>query len=269
MAQMHELLEELARITGRHPETLTHNMRLLRTAGHVQAGRRGVLSQVEAKSAANLLIGCMSGVQPADTPRAVEVFSGLRPLRKGGFKQGFPTLGFVAKADTFGQALEQLLLLGPRLKREALVLLTVLFDRVPTEQLLDLRFFEIELLLQRQPAPYAKLTLEAVNEQGLYTHCFSQEWVTDSAKFMSGFYKPEMAAQTDLRTQTSITHRSIFRIGDLLAADSTEEQTDEASRIERKAGLQGQRHAGTTDQGGSREPRSYGYGESGLRLPQD
>ncbi|MBB3018609.1 hypothetical protein FHR70_001663 [Microvirga lupini] len=269
MAQMTEILEELSRLTGRHPEAMNHVMRTLRTSGHVETGRRGVTSNVSAKSATSLLIACLSGVQPADTPRAVEVFTGLRPLRKGGFGQGIAALELIAKADTFGQALQELLWLGPHLKREAMTLLALIFDKVPADQLLDLRFFEIELLLQRQPAPYAKLSLEAVNENGVYTHCFSQEWICDSSKLMSGFYAPEMKAQTDLKTQTSISHRSIFRIGDLLAADSTEEQShDEVARTEGKAVEEDRRHAAAAAHGRERKPGSQHHRGVNIRLPQ-
>jgi hypothetical protein len=268
MAHMAEILEELARLTGRHPEALAHIMRTLRTAGHVQTGRRGVTSQVEAKTAANLLIACLSGVQPADTPRAVEVFTGLRPLRKGGFGQGFSVLNYIAKADTLGQALEELLLLGTRLKVEVAVMLAQLFDKIPIEQAFDLRFFEIELLLQRQPAPYVKLTLECVNEHGLYSHQFSQEWICDSSKLMAGYYKRESAARTDLKVQNSISHRSIFRLADLLATDSTKETSDETARTAGEACPEGRGHAADAAEGGTGKPRSIGWRESGLRLGQ-
>jgi hypothetical protein len=140
MAQMPELLEELARLSGRNPETLNHIMRTLRTAGHIQAGRRGMVNHVDAASAASLLIACLADVRPAETPRAVEVYSGLKPRSKGGFGKSFPTLDFVAKSDTFGQAIESLLLLAPRFKQEALTILLALFDEVPPEDLLSLEF---------------------------------------------------------------------------------------------------------------------------------
>jgi hypothetical protein len=266
---MLELLEELARLTGRHPEALNHVMQTLRTAGHVQAGRRGVISHVEAKSAASLLIACMSGAQPSDTPRAVEVYSGLRPRRKTGFGYGFPSMEFVAKADTFGQALETLLLLGPRLKREAMALLLLLFDVVPPEQLLSLEFFEVEITLQK-PVPYARMTLRAANEQGFYTDTLEQEWTVDSDRLTAGYYAPEIKARSDMRTETSINHKAIFRLGDLLAADRTKEHDDEeASRVERTPQPEGRGHAGADHEGGERKPGgSYGYRESGLRLTQ-
>jgi hypothetical protein len=227
-----------------------------------------MVNHVDAASAASLLIACLADVRPAETPRAVEVYSGLKPRNKGGFGKSFPTLDFVAKSDTFGQAIESLLLLAPRFKQEALTILLALFDEVPPEDLLSLEFFELTITLQR-PVPYVRMTVSAINDSGLCSHKFSQEWTVDSEKLRAGYYKPESRARTDLRTESTITHKTIFRLGDLLAADSTKEHDDEeASRTAGSAQPESRADATAARQGGSREPRSYGYRDSGLRLTE-
>jgi hypothetical protein len=272
MALMAEILDELSRLTDRQPEALAHLMRTLRTANLVETGRRGVTSQVTAKSAANLLIACLSGVQPVEAPRLVEVISGLRPLRRGGIGRGyFPTLELASHCETFGAALTLLLEQAPCCKVQASACLLLMFGKIDPSQMIkgdiDL-LFSLEIMVQRRPAPYACMTLRSPNGVGIEVTDFTVEWTVNSEKLMSGYYAPELKAQRGLRTQTSITHREIFRFGDLLAADSTEEKTHETARVEREAVEEDRGHAADPAEGGTGKPRSIGYGESGLRLSQ-
>jgi hypothetical protein len=270
MTQMPVLLEELAHLDGRPVETLTHIMRTLRASGQVETGRRGLRSHVSSKSAANLLLALMSGAQPADTPKAVAAYGSLKPMRCSlPHKACFRSIQEVAEAETLTGALVVLIERAPALKRAATTLLAMAYNNLGpedlTERSIDL-LFSVELTISR-PAPNATLTLRSPNDLGLEVTEFEHQWVMDAKLMQQGFYADQFKAATDLRTQTTITHRSIFRIGDLLAADSTEEHDDETTRIEGEASPESRGDAGDARQGGSGKPRSIGYRESGLRLP--
>lgn len=233
MTRLPPFLHALAATTGVPFETLQVTARKLRDTGYLPASKRGVGAEhVGPASAANLLLATMVDCGPTEAVRALEVYRGLRPKRRGGFGQGFLPLHAVAEAPTFGEALTKLIEVGPRLKLEAMAVLSVLFDRMPLDQLLSLEFFTLEISVSK-PVPFASMRLTALNEVGLPKTQWSNEWLVDSQRFMAGGYAPEMqAARADRRTETTITHKTIFKLADLIAAPDDTDDTDDTEITE-------------------------------------
>lgn len=229
MSRLPAFLRALAAVDGRPVENLELIARSLRLAGALPPSRRGVGSTpVDCSQAAKLLLAAMSGEPPSGCARAVEVYGSLKRKHRGGFGNAFPSLHVVAKAETFGEAMERLFEHSLKLRAEAVLGLMLLFDKVPPETLLDLDLFTVEVTLQR-PVPHASITLRAVDERGLYHTEFTAEWIADASLLSEGFYGREAApARADRRTSTTITHRTVFRLGDVLAelADDTEQSEE-------------------------------------------
>jgi hypothetical protein len=185
---------------------------------------------VTPQGAAVVLLALMLDTPVKNLPRAIEVLMSLRPLRRGGFGQAyFGPIGRAADAETFGDALATLISGAPTLKAMALDLLTVAIGHVApsrlVEQSVDM-LFSLELTIQQRPAPHASLVLRSPNERGMETTDFRCEWVTDGNLIASGFYDPEIRAHGDLRTQVTVSHKTLFKIGSLIAAPADDDEKE-------------------------------------------
>jgi len=228
MCRLPAFLRTLAACDGRRVETLVETARCLREAGYLPPSKRGVgATPVDDIQAANLLIACMTCDQPSAAPRALEVYRGLKNKFRGGFGKGLPSLELVARCETFGQAMSTLIAVAPNLKAEAIRVLATLYDIHSPERLLALDAVVIEVTVSR-PVPHAQLSLKIANEVGIPTEMFSAEWVLDSERLIGGGYGPELqAGQADRRTTTTITHRTIFKLADLIADPAEDDEAVE------------------------------------------
>jgi hypothetical protein len=246
-------------------------VRHLRKADLLPATKRGFgASEMTAEGAVNLLLAVMTGAPPSDAASAVEVYRSLRPMRCSlPHKAVFHAIGQAVEAPTFGEALAVLVERAPALKRAATTMLALAYGKLPPEQLtegsLDL-LFSLELTISR-PVPHARLTLRSPNDLGFEVIEFEHQWVMDVNLMNADFYAEQFKEQRDMRTETTINHKVLFRLGDLLRADDTEEQDDaETSRVERDPQPEGGGDAEPAAEGGTGKPRSIGWRESGLRL---
>ncbi|WP_147022837.1 hypothetical protein [Microvirga aerophila] len=218
MAKVPAFLEVLSGLDGRKRETFVEMALVLRRAGQLPPTKRGLGSNaVDSFMAANFLIAALSDAGPAACPRAVEVYRSLRPRRSGGAGRTVPGLHAVASCATFGEAVEALIERGPQIKADVLRVLGLVYPDVPKDRSLELGAVQIELSVQR-PIPYARLSMKVANEVGLHIEEFSAEWTVDMSLVDAGFYRPEMiAAQADKRSVSTIGHRAIFELSELIA----------------------------------------------------
>lgn len=232
MKHPHLLLHPaLNSLQPRDPDAVEYLLRVLRSNGLLGASRRGFGSaDVDARGAATLLLASMLDGAPQDLPRAIQVLMGLRPRREGGFGFAFfAPISKAAEAATFGDALSMLIEEAPTLKGLALDLLMLAFGHVGphclTEDAIDL-LFSIELTVQQRPAPHASLTLRTPKEQGGEKTEFRCEWVIDGDLLARGFYDPELRKRSDLRTTATISHKTLFKIGSLIAAPADDDEKE-------------------------------------------
>jgi hypothetical protein len=230
MTRMPPFLAELSRSMGTPVESLEVTARRLREAGFVPPSKRGLGAEhVDARSAAALLLAAMTDAGPAGAVRTLEVYRGLKAKRRGGFGRGFPSLQAVADAPTFGEAISTLIAVAPKLRAEAVQFLMLAFDTVPPEQVLDLQAFELTITVSK-PVPFARMQLTVVNAHGLHQTTWSCEWILDGERLMANGYSPEMqAARADRRTETTVTHKTIFKLSDLLIEASDEPDDEDNS----------------------------------------
>ncbi|SIT75311.1 hypothetical protein [Pontibaca methylaminivorans] len=117
MATLPKMLELIQPFDGRDDGTLLQFGRVLREAGYIPAGKRGRgAPDLGLEHAANLLLGTYGAASPKDGPKAV---ANLRTLQafvfEGNFHEGCEVLRDIMEKETFGEALEELILGVPEI----------------------------------------------------------------------------------------------------------------------------------------------------------
>ena len=256
------LVQGLGILRHRDEGEAEHLLKCLREGGSLPPSKRGFgAADVTPQDASVILLALMFDIPATKLSRAIQVLQSLKPRRVGGIGQAyFGPVGKSASAETFGDALTVLIAEAPILKAMAMDFLLLAFGRDPMACIEDL--FSLSLTVQLRPAPYARLVLSTTTERGVRKDEFICEWTADSELLAAGFYAPELRERGDLTTESTITHKTIFRFGDLLAADSTEENGHaESSRVEGDPQPEGRGNARSA-QKAEAEKRDLSDGES-------
>lgn len=117
MATLPKMLETIQPFDGRDEGTLRQFGRVLREAGYLPAGKRGLgAPNLELSHTANLLLGTYGAASPKDGPKAV---ANLRTLEAwtfaGEFHDQCEVLRDIMGKKTFGEAVEELILGVPEI----------------------------------------------------------------------------------------------------------------------------------------------------------
>lgn len=205
MATLPKLISEIAPHDGRGEATVTQVARLLRDAGHLTKGKRGVgAAHMTSEDAAALIIGCFGAMSPKDAPayyaqmKTLEFWYKNKDRPKRRLPEFFDSLD---QGDNFQDALAGLIDAVPSIvsyfrylaenaaidncngdqEKEADV-----FD-IFTRMILRGDLLKVEVTLKGFSAQILMIASEAGNDNVLWEATFIQS----SNLFMTGFYSDE------------------------------------------------------------------------------
>lgn len=115
MATLPQMIDAIQKVDGRELSTLTQFGRVIREAGFIPGGKRGVgAPHVTFENAASLMMGIFACEAPKDAPRAIVALRSLKFERAHGDLHN-EVLADVIAAENFGEALEELIIGIPEL----------------------------------------------------------------------------------------------------------------------------------------------------------
>ena len=193
MARYPALIETLARLDGRPFPSIDNYARFLRSGGYLSETQRGNRStRVTPDDAANLLLGILATDSPTAAPRVVETFRGLVRLPAPPAKDLPRTLGLLIQLPSFAEFLSG----------------SIDYARPLRNELGD---FGFELHVSRSVPAAGLLYRDPMGRRR-----WIAKWVIDVRRHGANASLPEAEAGTDRRLTATITHRTIYALGDLL-----------------------------------------------------
>lgn len=168
MAKLPALVSALAEADGRERPTIDHIARVIREAGYIPTGKRGVgAAEMDIRSAANLLIASAVSEVPKDSPTEIDRFRSLRKHTSswegdttvdadGTYRvdvNGLPPSPFdrIVEQNNFGAAFEELIEAVPEL-RDALIRYGDAAYKGHGKEFLELGSFGIQVKFQKYHA---------------------------------------------------------------------------------------------------------------------
>lgn len=115
MATLPQMIDAIQKVDGRELSTLTQFGRVIREAGFIPGGKRGVgAPHMTFENAASLMMGIFACEAPKDAPRAIATLRSLKFERCEGELKN-EVLDDVLAAANFGEAIEELIIGTPEL----------------------------------------------------------------------------------------------------------------------------------------------------------
>jgi hypothetical protein len=217
LAKLPALCASLAKVGGKPRETIDHVARIIREAGYITTTKRGSgAAEMTARDAVNLLLGVTGADAPKGAPVAIDRFRSLRKnyalgrpkvsiddrgTHHADYEPELEAFKAIAKAETFGDALE--LLLDGGIREILFAAFAFIEAGYPgTEHKAHRDMLRVGFLTRSWDAPFSftvtlhryfaemscKTWVGSSVEEAHWRDEFSAQYLVDAERFMAGFY---------------------------------------------------------------------------------